>query len=151
MPKKKNGRCSVRRHVLWLAVLALLSGCAASCLSPDSPEALIPDRSAQVAGSRLDRQSVQRILGTPQLSSVYWGFDLFRAGTEQNELVFAITPWPVPLLRVKDQLKRYTLVTYDAGGITDAVATGIFRRPSSWRSGSPIKHDYPGSTPGRPA
>jgi hypothetical protein len=83
------------------------------------------------------------VLGTPQLSSAYWGFDLFRASTEQAEVVMAVTPLPVPFACIKDQLERYTLVAYDANGRASAVATGIFRRPASWRNVSPIRFDYP--------
>jgi hypothetical protein len=82
-------------------------------------------------------------LGAPQITSTYWGFDLFRADTEQTDVVFAVTPWPIPFARVKDQLQRYTLVTYDAKGRASAVATGIFRRPTPWRKVSPIEFDYP--------
>lgn len=45
--------------------------------------------------------------------------------------------------RFKDQLQRYTLVAYDANGFATAVATGLIRRPASWRNASPIRSDFP--------
>jgi hypothetical protein len=91
----------------------------------------------------MDRAAVRAVLGDQRLSSDYWGFDLFRADTEQSATLFAITPWPVPFARITDQLQRFTLVAYDADGRTAAVASGVFRRPAGWRNVSPIAGDYP--------
>jgi len=117
-------------------------GCAVSHLSPEEPGTLIPDRSAHISVGEMDRAAVRSVLGEPLLSSGYWSFDLFRSDTEQTELVFAVTPWPIPFTRLKDRLERYTLVTYDGEARAAAVATGLFRRPTSWRNLSPIQSDF---------
>lgn len=132
------GRCAVMALTLWL-----VSGCAVDVVSPKDPLAVIPDRSSEVSLGQMARASVRAALGEPRFSSAYWGFDLFRAGTEQAAVAFAVTPWPIPFARIKDQLQRYTLVAYDRGGRASAVATGILRKPPDWRNVSPISTDFP--------
>jgi hypothetical protein len=133
--------------IKWYVVLALglsmLTGCALSYKSPSDPMTLIPDRSSEVTIGQMDRAAVRGVLGAPRLSSAYWGFDLFRVDTEQTEVVFAVTPWPIPFARFTDQLQRYTLVAYDKNNLASAVATGLFRRPTTWRKVSPIQSDFP--------
>lgn len=124
-------------------ILSLVTGCAVDYVSPEDPKTFIPDRSSEVTVGQMERAAVRSVLGAPQLSSAYWGFDLFRADTEQTDVVFALTPWPIPFARITDQLQRYTLVAYDTNGGASAVATGIFRRPASWRNVSPIQSDFP--------
>jgi hypothetical protein len=133
----------IKRCGVLVLTVSLVTGCAMHLVSPKDPRTFIPDRSAEVIVGQMERAAVRSILGAPQLTSTYWGFDLFCADTEQTDVVFAVTPWPIPFARVKDQLQRYTLVTYDAKGRTSAVATGIFRRPTPWRIASPIEFDYP--------
>ena len=132
----------ITRYVVLGTGLSLLTGCALSYISPDCPETLIPDYSSEVTVGQMERAAVRGVLGAPQFSSSYWGFDLFRADTEQAEVVFAITPWPIPFARLKDQFHRYTLVAYDANGRASALGSGLFRRPSSWRKASPIRQDF---------
>jgi len=132
----------IKRYNMLVLSLCLLTGCAVSHLSPEDPKISIPDRSSEVIVGQMERATVRSVLGVPQVSSAYWGFDLFRADTEQTEVMFAITPWPIPFARIKDQLQRYTLVSYDAKGSASAVATGLFRRPPAWRNVSPIQSDF---------
>ncbi|HEX9182610.1 MAG TPA: hypothetical protein VF876_05050 [Burkholderiales bacterium] len=122
---------------------ALIAGCAIEHASPRDPAALIPDRSAEVALGKMDRAAVRAALGSQRLSSDYWRFDLFRADSEHTATVFAVTPWPIPFARLTDQLQRFTLVAYGVDGQAAAVASGLFRRPTSWRNTSPIAHDHP--------
>jgi hypothetical protein len=133
----------IKRFGLIALAIMLLTGCPAHYISPEDPKIYIPDRSSEVTVGRMDRAAVRSVLGTPKLSSAYWGFDLFRADTEQTDVLFAITPWPIPFARIKDQVQRFTLVAYDINGPASAVATGLFRRPASWRNVSPIQFDFP--------
>ena len=116
----------IKRYVVLGTGLSLLTGCAMSYISPDCPETLIPDYSSEVTVGQMERAAVRGVLGTPQFSSTYWGFDLFRADTEQAEVVFAVTPWPIPFARIKDQFHRYTLVAYDANGRVQRVGKRTF-------------------------
>ena len=129
---------SLRRARGALATLgtALIAGCAIEHVSPKDPAAAIPDRSAEIALGKMDREAVRAALGSQRLSSSYWGFDLFRADTEQTQTVYAVTPWPIPFARFTDQLQRFTLVAYGADGRAAAVASGLFLRTAKWRSAS---------------
>ena len=141
---RKTSKCPMAaRCVLLVLALSLLTGCAASYKSHWDPKTSIPDHSPEIAVGVMDRAAVRSVLGSPLLSSAYWGFDLFRADTEQTEVVFAVTPFPVPFARLKDRLQRYTLVAYDADGRPSMVATGLFRKPAKWRNVSPIQSDFP--------
>jgi len=131
------------RFGVVVLTLSLVAGCAVHHLSPQDPGTFLPDKASTVILGQMERPAVRGLLGAPQLSSVYWGFDLFCAQTEQTEVVFAVTPWPIPIGRFKDQLQRYTLVAYDTEGRSSAVETGIFRRPAAWRSVHPIETDFP--------
>lgn len=134
----------ISKHCVMLMLgLSLLAGCAVSRLSPDDPQAAIPDRTPEILIGRMGRADVCNVLGVPRFSSPYWGFDLFRADTEQTEVMYAVTPWPIPFARIKDRLQRYTLVAYDTNGRVSAVDTGLFRRPAAWRNVSPISFDFP--------
>ena len=126
----------------WLSAVFLLSACAGSYRSPDDPAESIPDLSLEIAPGQTERSAVRRTFGEPFLASLYWQFDLFRASTEQTEVAYALTPWPVPFARLKDQLLRYTLVTYDTDGRAAWVSSGMFRKPAEWRSASPIESNY---------
>jgi hypothetical protein len=126
-----------------LLAVSLLSACATQYVSHEEPALLVPDRTAGIALGEAPRAEVRALLGAPVHSSAYWGFDLFRASTEQAATILAITPVPVPFARIKDQVQRYTLVAYDAGDRANAVATGLFRRPAAWRNVSPISSDFP--------
>jgi len=141
----KTGRdlASIARIIAAGLSLSLISGCAVDVTSPNDPQALIPDRSSAIAVGQMGPTAVRSVLGVPQLSSAYWGFDLFRTDTEQTDVIVAVTPWPVPIGRIKDQLQRYTLVAYDKQARANAVATGIFRRPAAWRNVAPIESDFP--------
>ena len=133
----------IRRRAVLVLILSLVSGCAVDRVSPKDPKALLPDRSSEITVGQMERAAVRALLGEPKLSSTYWGFDLFRADIGQTDVVFAVTPWPIPFAHLKDQLHRYTLIAYDAKDRVSAVATGIFRRPTAWRNLSPIEFDFP--------
>lgn len=126
-----------------LLLLAFLAGCAVDSVTPDVPFAALPDQTAGLKIGQSNRGTSRGQLGEPRWSSVYWRFDLFRADAEQSNVVLAITPWPVPFARIKDQLHRYTLVAYDAEGRVSAFATGLHRKPAAWRNVSPIQSDFP--------
>lgn len=132
------------RRARWAAAIAavLLSACAAHHVSPADPGSQLPDRSAPLAAGA-ERAEVRRVLGPPIQSSAYWRFDLFRATTSQSEVVFAVTPWPVPFARLEDDIHRYTLVAYDARGVATSIASGLFRKPAAWRNTAPIERDFP--------
>ncbi len=131
-----------RLRVLALGTF-LMTGCAIEQVSPKDPTPAIPDRSSEIAVGRMHRAAVRGALGASRLSSDYWNFDLFRTDTEQSQMVYAVTPWPIPFARFTDQLQRFTLVAYDADGRASAVASGLFRRPTEWRNTSPIARDFP--------
>lgn len=131
-----------KRCGVLMLTLFFVTGCAMDFVAPKEPTAFIPDRSSEVVVGQMDRSAVRRMLGAPQISSAYWGFDLFSSDIEQTDLVFAVTPWPIPFARFKDLLRRYTLVAYDSKGRASAVATGIFRKPAAWRNVSPIERNF---------
>lgn len=122
--------------------MALMAGCATDVISPENPLPLIPDRSARIELGAMSRAEVRQTLGEPRFSSSYWRFDLFREQTEQSNVMVAVTPWPIPMAKLTDQLQRYTLVSYDAQDRASALATGVFRRPAPWRNVSPIRSDF---------
>lgn len=133
----------IPRRCWWPIVLLGLSACAMDLVSPPHPQAALPDHSPNIQLGQTRRTEVRALLGEPRFSSAAWGFDLFRADTEQHNVVVAVTPWPVPFARITDQLQRYTLVAYDGAGRASVVTTGLFRRPPAWRNVSPITADFP--------
>ena len=129
------------RTCVWITTfLLLISGCGVSVKSPNDPLELIPDRSDEIRIGQTGRASVRSLFGEPLFHSSYWGFDLFRVGTNHTEVPVAITPVPVPFAVRQDHIYRYTLVTYDAAGLVSDVATGLYREPGAW--GVPIEGTY---------
>jgi hypothetical protein len=130
--------------MVWLLLVPLLpSGCAeVDIKDTKEPPAAISDRTSGIHPGQTDRAAVRGMLGEPLLSSTQWRFDLFRESTVQTMVPIVLTPIPVPMGRMKDQLLRYTLVSYDTAGRVTALATGIFSKPSEFRRLSPIERDY---------
>jgi hypothetical protein len=51
--------------------------------------------------------------------------------------------WPSPFARIEGELHRYTLFAYDTKERASAVATGVFRRRTTWRHAHPVECDFP--------
>ena len=124
-----------------LALLLCLVGCAVEYHQPFDAERQLPDHTQSIVAGQTDQEAVRKLLGEPLLVSQYWQFELFRQASTQAVIPVAITPWPVPFARLKDDLYRYTLVTYDDGLIVTAINSGLFRSHSDWRP--PIEKSYP--------
>lgn len=140
----------IRRWIRLAPAGCLLFACflLSSCVSidivdTDDPLAAIPDRSSGIRPGQTDRAAVRGLLGEPLLSSDPLHFDLFREGTTQSMVPVMLTPWPVPVGRMKDELLRYTLVSYDGTGRVDARASGVLRKPSEFRRTAPIDGEHP--------
>ena len=95
----------------------------------------LQDRSGTILSGRLDGKAVHKVLGNPLITSRYWGVELFRDASSQTEIPTALF---IPFAMIKDDIYRYTLVSYDNDRIAESATTGIHRRPPNWRMGSPI-------------
>ncbi len=126
------------RGTLLFSALLLASCASIDIVNPEEPWATMPDRSSAIHPGQTDRVAVRGLLGEPLLASDRLRFDLFREGTTQTMVPIVLTPLPVPFGRMKDELLRYTLVTYDGAGRAAALASGVFRRPSDFRRIAPI-------------
>lgn len=121
-------------RIVALLVTLFLASCASiDIVNPDDPVAALPDRSAAILPGQTDRAAVRSLLGEPLQAGDRLRFDLFREGTTQTMVPIVLTPLPVPFGRMKDELLRYTLVSYDDSGRAAALASGIFRKPSEFR------------------
>lgn len=124
------------RYVIMMIVAVFccigFGGCA--YVSPN-PIDQLPDRSGTILSDRLDGETVRNTLGNPLIASRYWGVEVFREATSQIEVPYFF----VPLGMIKDDIYRYTLVSYDKDQIAKSTATGIHRRPPQWRIASPIR------------
>jgi hypothetical protein len=110
-------------------------GC--SYVSPN-PVDQLPDRSGIILSGRSDGETVRETLGKPLITSRYWGVEVFRDASSQIEIPIAII---VPFGMVKDDVYRYTLVSYDKDQIAKYTVSGIHRRPSRWRMTHPIEYE----------
>lgn len=123
--------------ILWRAALSAatfaLCSCAVEMVEPRDPLAALPDRSTEVQVGVTDRAGVHDAMGAPLFTGSDPSFDLFREPTSQTIVPVALTPWPVPFGRMRDELLRYTLVAYDPAGHVSALDSGLFRRPSAFR------------------
>lgn len=124
-----------------LALLLFLVGCATEYHQPFDAKSQLPDHTNLIVAGQTDQEAVRKLLGAPLLTSQHWQFDLFRQASAQVEIPIAITPWPIPFARLKDDLYRYTLVTYRDDFIVSAFDSGLFRSHADWRP--PLENDYP--------
>lgn len=99
----------------------------------------LPDRSGSILSGRMNREAVRASLGEPFVASRYWGVDLYRHASSQTEVPIAVV---IPYARLKDDIYRYTLVAYGGGEVAQSTATGLHRKPSKWRTASPIEYDH---------
>ena len=148
MMRLKDSHIIVFKEAFQIAVLLIfsifsfagLAGCAGSYISKDPTENLT-DKSGSILTGQMDYAAVRNTLGNPLISSRYWGIDVFRDSGSQTEIPVAITPWPIPFARIKDDIYRYTLVSYNEDQIAEDTGTGILRRPSEFRIASPIEQN----------
>ncbi len=129
---------SQSRIMMFVTVLGGLGLGGCSWIS-GFPHDKLPDRSQLILSGRADIEAVHNTMGNPLLASRYWGVELFRDAGSQTEIPIAFV---IPFAKIKDDIYRYTLVSYDNHYCAESVATGILRKPSAWRSVSPIKHNY---------
>jgi hypothetical protein len=147
MMKLKDSYIIFFQKLSQVAVLLIFSifnftglvGCAGSYISKDPIEDLT-DKSGSIIIGQMNYNAVHSTLGDPFFASRYWRIDVFRDSSSQVEIPFAITPWPVPFARLKDDIYRYTLVAYNEDQLAEDTGTGILRRPSKFRIVSPIKN-----------
>jgi hypothetical protein len=78
----------------------------------------------------LGSETVHNTLGNPLITSRYWGVEIFRQASSQIEIPIAVV---IPFAMFKDDIYRYTLVSYDNEQIAKWAASGIHRRPTWWR------------------
>ncbi len=114
----------------------ILGGCAYVSTFPLNE---LPDKSGPILSGPKDTQSVRSTLGDPLLASRYWGVELYRQAASQTETPMALF---IPVGKIKDDIYRYTLVSYDKDRLAHSAAAGIWRRPSAWRTASPIEYNY---------
>ncbi len=113
-----------------------LGGCA---YRTNFPEQKLPDKASAIAPGSMNSEAVSNRLGQPLITSRYWGVDIYRDTSSQSEVPLAIV---IPTGCITDTIYRYTLVAYDTNGVATSTATGIHRRSSSFRRGTPISYDH---------
>jgi hypothetical protein len=87
-----------------------------------------------------DVGAVRKTLGKPLIASRYWGFELFREDRSQTEIAFMFF---IPFMYDKDDIYRYTLISYNKDQIAESIVTGIHRSASKyWEISPTIKKDY---------
>lgn len=113
-----------------------LGGCSFIFRFPDHE---LPDRSGSILSGRMNREAVRASFGEPVITSRYWGMDLYRDASSQTEVLLTVV---IPSGWITDDIYRYTLVAYGEGGVVQSTATGLHRKPSSWRTASPVEYDH---------
>jgi hypothetical protein len=123
---------------LFVAIFGCLS--VGGCVYQTAfPEKNLPDKTSAIVPGQMTGGGVSNRLGNPLITSRYWGVELYRDASSQSEYPMAIV---IPAGRATDKIYRYTLIAYDANGVVTSKATGIHRRPSSFRTATPISYDH---------
>ena len=140
---QKRGRDKfllLSRYVILVIVAVICCIWFGGCGSyvSQNPADRMTDRSGAIMSGRLDSKAVRNILGNPLITSSYWGVEIFRDANSQIEIPIAIV---IPFAMVKDDIYRYTLVSYDNEQIAKGSASGIHRRPTQWRMTRPIEYE----------
>jgi hypothetical protein len=111
-----------------------LAGCG-DYISPN-PADQMPDKSGMILSERLGSAKVRNTLGNPLITSRYWGVEVFRDANSQIDIPFAFF---IPFGMLKDDIYRYTLVSYDNEQTAKYTASGIHRKQTHWRP--PIEYN----------
>jgi hypothetical protein len=121
---------STRRRVLAAGVIpavTLLAACGFGV--PLKQPTVVPDQAQRGAALRLgeaSRDDVRAALGEPRLESDFWRVELYRADDKRTELAFAVViVIPVPVGVFSEKRHGHVLVTYDEGGRTSGVSSGV--------------------------
>jgi hypothetical protein len=104
----------------------MLGACGIAPIQESKVEATLPAQSAPIVVGQTDRAAVRSLLGTPWVTSGYWGFDLFRLSDRERELIVVF----VPLWVSSADVNLYVLVAYDASGKVAAYDKGITHGPT---------------------
>jgi hypothetical protein len=86
----------------------------------------IPDRTNAITSSRMDSGMVKNMIGDPRISSRYWEVEVFREATSHIDVAGFIA---IPVGMQKDDIYRYTLVSYNKDKSAESAVTGILRKP----------------------
>ena len=128
------------RYVIMMGVAVFccigFGGCAS--IRSRNPVDKLPDRSGAILSGQMDGGAVHNILGKPLIASRYWGVELFRDESSQIEVPIVML---IPFAMIKDDIYRYTLVSYDKDQVVTSVASGIHRRVGWLRIWPPIEHN----------
>jgi hypothetical protein len=128
-----------RYAIMMIVTVFCCNGLAGCAYVSSFPFDELPDKSGPISSGRLDSGAVRKALGNPLVASRYWGVELFRDASSQTEIPTALF---IPFAMIKDDIYRYTLVSYDKDRVAESATTGIHRRPPNWRMVSPIHNDY---------
>jgi hypothetical protein len=95
------------------------------------------DEPDPVLNSQMDVEALRNTLGNPLIVSRYWGVELFREDRSQRAIDIILF---IPMMISKDDIYRYTLISYAKDQIAEAIVTGIHRSSSKWTT--PLQNDH---------
>lgn len=124
-------------HSCRFTLVTVLASALAGCFTVTSSSSFTQKelaKKADVARANLTtRADVHRLLGEPWISSERWQVEVYRKTGNYRELLvtFGLLPFPIPapIPMPKQDMTGYTLVSYSAAGVVEAVDTAVSKYP----------------------
>ncbi len=121
------------RFVVVLVIASAVAGCFAVTASSSFTQKELRKQADVALATQTTQADVHKALGEPWLSSEHWRVEVYRKTGNYHELlvIFGLLPFPIPapIPMPKETLTGYTLVSYSAAGVVEAVDTAVSKYP----------------------
>jgi hypothetical protein len=123
------------RFVVVLVLASAVTGCFTVTTSSSFTQKELTKKADVALATPKTQADVHKLLGEPWISSDRWGVEVYRNTGNYRELLMTLGllpfPIPAPIPLPKGNLAGYTLVSYSATGVVEAVDTAVSKYPDS--------------------
>ncbi len=123
------------RFVVVLVLASAVTGCFLVTTSSSFTQKELTKKAEVAVATPTTRADVRKLLGEPWIASERWRVEVYRRTGNYRELLvmFGLLPFPIPapIPLPKEDLTGYTLVSYSAADVVEAVDTAISKYPNS--------------------
>lgn len=121
------------RFIFVTVLASAVAGCFTVTTSSSFTQKELTKKADVARANPTTRADVHKLLGEPWISSERWQVEVYRKMGNYRELLvtFGLLPFPIPapIPMPKQDMTGYTLVSYSASGVVEAVDTAVSKYP----------------------
>src|SRR5579883_599256 len=123
------------RIIVVVVLTSAVAGCFTVTASSSFTQKELTKQAGVARATSTTQADIHKLLGEPWISSERWRVEVYRKTGSYRELLMTLGllpfPLPAPIPMPKEDLTGYTLVTYSASGVVEAVDTAVSKYPNS--------------------